>query len=237
MIGQDSVMAGSGTPGLLYDAPGFPLTITSRGSYKLTGNLRVPPGTSGVVIAVSGVTLDLNGFSIATQGLCERLDATGSVFCESGKMGDVGVKFHEGGSVVRNGRIAGFRTGVRYKQADHLADLLIEHNETGVTTEPHMGASTLIESVRVQLSQWTGIHGYNALVRNSSSSMNGHDGFWLGRSLLIDSVASRNKGAGVRSENGARLAAGRNAAWNNMQGDFVDAVSLGQNVNTVFHVH
>ncbi len=50
-----------------------PFTITNAGSYYLTGNLRVlyaPPlftSSNAIVIAASGVTLDLNGFTISSS--------------------------------------------------------------------------------------------------------------------------------------------------------------------------
>ena len=38
--------------------------INSQGSYYLTGNVSVPSGKTGILIATDGVTIDLNGFSI-----------------------------------------------------------------------------------------------------------------------------------------------------------------------------
>jgi len=54
--------AGGVTPG---DAPGYPVTIDSPGSYRLTGDLFVS-GTNVDVLEVTAdfVTIDLNGFSI-----------------------------------------------------------------------------------------------------------------------------------------------------------------------------
>src|SRR5437016_7141953 len=62
LIDQNKAMAGNVTPG---DTPGFPVTITLPGSYRLAGNLTVPDAnTSGIVIAADHVTIDLNGFAI-----------------------------------------------------------------------------------------------------------------------------------------------------------------------------
>jgi hypothetical protein len=52
------------------DEPGYPLTICKAGSYKLATDLRVPADSDGIVIQVSLVTLDLNGFSIYQNGGC-----------------------------------------------------------------------------------------------------------------------------------------------------------------------
>ncbi len=68
VIEQNRAIAGGVTPG---DEPGFPVTLSQPGSYRLAGNLTVPDAdTSAIVITASGVTLDLNGFSIAGPLLC-----------------------------------------------------------------------------------------------------------------------------------------------------------------------
>ena len=43
---------------------GYPYTITQPGSYRLSGNLAVPAGANGILIATDNVTIDLNGFAI-----------------------------------------------------------------------------------------------------------------------------------------------------------------------------
>lgn len=47
------------------DTPGFPVTISESGSYRLGSNLTLPDGdTTGIEITAGRVTVDLNGFSI-----------------------------------------------------------------------------------------------------------------------------------------------------------------------------
>lgn len=79
-IDQNKALAGSVTPG---DAPGFPITLSVPGSYKLTGNLVVPGGLDGIEITSDNVTLDLNGFRIAGSGACTRDPSTVVVYCSS----------------------------------------------------------------------------------------------------------------------------------------------------------
>lgn len=68
MIDQAKAEAGGVTAG---DAPGFPVTISQPGSYRLMGNLTVgDPAVSAVVIASPNVTLDLNGFVIKGPVTC-----------------------------------------------------------------------------------------------------------------------------------------------------------------------
>src|SRR5208283_2371136 len=66
LIDQNRALAGGITPG---DTPGFPVTISQTGSYRLTGNLTVPDvNTGGIVVTADHVTIDLNGFSIIGPG-------------------------------------------------------------------------------------------------------------------------------------------------------------------------
>src|SRR5262245_22491973 len=68
LIDQARVNAGGITPG---DAAGFPATLSRSGRYKLSGNLRVPAGMTGIGVTANDVTIDLNGFTISSD-LFER---------------------------------------------------------------------------------------------------------------------------------------------------------------------
>ncbi len=65
LIDQNRALAGGVTPG---DTPGFPVTLSQPGSYKLSGNLTVPQGTDAFFITADNVTLDLNGFVVTGSG-------------------------------------------------------------------------------------------------------------------------------------------------------------------------
>lgn len=83
-------------------AGGFPYTIASSGSYKLTSNLTVTGGASALTIGAEGVTLDLNGFAIIGSGLG----------CPAGS--DRAIRAAAPGSqiVIKNGIIRGFCFGI-----------------------------------------------------------------------------------------------------------------------------
>jgi hypothetical protein len=50
---------------------GFPYSISTSGSYRLTSNVTVPDvNTTAIVITAPGVTLDLNGFAILGPVTC-----------------------------------------------------------------------------------------------------------------------------------------------------------------------
>src|SRR5687768_10451353 len=55
LIDQNRALAGNVTPG---DAPVFPVTLSVRGSYRLSSSLIVPAETDGIVIAADGVSVD-----------------------------------------------------------------------------------------------------------------------------------------------------------------------------------
>src|SRR5882672_11227351 len=68
LIDQNRALAGNITPG---DAPGFPVTISQSGSYRLSGNLTVSDvNTSAIQITGENVSLDLNGFAILGPVVC-----------------------------------------------------------------------------------------------------------------------------------------------------------------------
>src|SRR5437588_2480577 len=68
LIDQNRALAGNVTPG---DAPGFPVTISVAGSYRLSGNLTVPDAnTTAIEVTADSVTIDLNGFSIIGPTVC-----------------------------------------------------------------------------------------------------------------------------------------------------------------------
>jgi hypothetical protein len=89
-------LAGNVTPG---DAPGFPVTITQPGSYRLSSNLTAPPAANGIEITVSNVTIDLNGFTVLGVPPPNPPFNTGIRY-----IGTPPVR----GFIVRNGSVAGF---------------------------------------------------------------------------------------------------------------------------------
>ena len=92
LITQDSALAGDITPG---DAPGFPVTLSLPGSYKLASNLTVTSGIrrNGIEIDAINITIDLNGFVISGASYN-------------------GILARHGRLVVKNGTITGNGTGI-----------------------------------------------------------------------------------------------------------------------------
>lgn len=114
-IDQAKVMAGFITPG---DTPGFPATISQPGSYRLTGNLNVPNGVSGIALAASGITLDLGGFGIFGTGAAGGAQQHG--IAETGFFSS---------SVITNGTVAGMGgDGVVVSQYARVTQLNVTGN-------------------------------------------------------------------------------------------------------------
>ena len=68
LIDQKAALAGRVTA---LDMPGFPVSISQSGSYRLAGNLNVPDASTTVIeITADNVTLDLNGFTISGPNVC-----------------------------------------------------------------------------------------------------------------------------------------------------------------------
>nr|WP_316641124.1 hypothetical protein [uncultured Roseateles sp.] len=192
-IDQAKVMAGGVTPG---DGPGFPLTLSAPGTYKLTGNLIVPGGQDGILVSVPNVTIDLNGFSIIGPGVCSRNAGTGAVTCV-GATGTKGIDANSqlGGSdsatTIMNGTVRGFIQGIGL-QSGRLERVNVMHNNGyGVTS----GGVILVERCYAHMNASTGFSLTVARVTGSVSSMNGGSGFTGQanvRNLVQDSSALDN---------------------------------------------
>lgn len=75
-INSARALAGGVTPG---DGPGYPVTLDTEGSYRLTGNLYTRAShRTAIEITADRVTLDLNGFTIACAAPGEYCAPTGS---------------------------------------------------------------------------------------------------------------------------------------------------------------
>src|SRR5207248_9135104 len=107
LINQSNALAGNVTPG---DAPGFPVTISVSGSYRLSSNLTVPDAnTTAIQITADDVTIDLNGLSIIRPTVCSGGPVT---FCSPTGSG-IGVDSLNSDITVLNGNGRGMgRKGI-----------------------------------------------------------------------------------------------------------------------------
>ncbi|MEM0983134.1 MAG: hypothetical protein AAGI17_04190 [Planctomycetota bacterium] len=137
--------------------------ITQPGSYYLEGNIQAPAGRSGIKISTSGVTLDLNGFSIT--GTSTSPNGIEFVDPSFGRF----QQFH-----IRNGHISGFTdngiSGNVRAAGGTITDITAADNgQNGIAVED----SFVIE---------------NCVARN-----NGRIGFVVNRDcILVDCIARGN---------------------------------------------
>jgi hypothetical protein len=107
-INQARALAGGITAS---DAAGFPVTLDTTGSYRLTGNLTVPDAnTDAIVVDAENVTIDLGGFAIL--GITGCSGTSGNISCSNTGAGNgitaTAAGFPDStGTVVRNGTIYG----------------------------------------------------------------------------------------------------------------------------------
>lgn len=159
-IDQNRAMAGGVTPG---DTPGFPVTISIPGSYKLTSNLVVPAGLSGIVIAASDVSLDLNGFSVTGTGTCTSA-ALGNVTCSDPAGGGiVAAGADQRRATIANGSVGGFGDCLRAAYQSRVHDIDLHDCEVGL----YVPMGSRVTRVGVGLSRYGAVV-YGAVVQDLS---------------------------------------------------------------------
>jgi hypothetical protein len=191
-IGQVCAIAGGCVPG---DAPGFPVSISTAGSYVLTSNLSVPgTGTSAIRILANDVQVDLNGFSLLGPVTCTGSGDT--ISCTGGVAGIYGVFGDASGVTVRNGIIRGFNAGV-----------ILGHN-------------CVVERVILSTNATAGILArqecrliHNVLLRNGGNGIDTDRG-----AVIYGNVAVENGGAGIRMRSSASTLRANVAASNGGSG-------------------
>ena len=157
LIDQNKALAGNVTPG---DAPGFPVTITQPGSYRLSGNLFVPDEfTTGIVISAPEVTIDLNGFGIFGPGR------------PSGDTDRVGLGITNPGNplaniAIRNGTIAGMGgSGIFLNGEGSVVIDVRSHNNAGIGI--HVGNGVSLRGNSVLFNRIGIFAGGNAVIRGN----------------------------------------------------------------------
>ncbi|MBK7952127.1 MAG: right-handed parallel beta-helix repeat-containing protein [Deltaproteobacteria bacterium] len=165
------------------DTPGFPVTITKRGSYRLTSNLDVSTTVSGIVFdpldpnVDPGATLDLGGFTVRGPVTCT---GEGSGLTCSASSGSIGVFAVYGGLDLRNGRVMGFGSyGIYTGSRSRVSDVSSEGN-----------------------AEW-GVFAFSGtVIRNSTASRNGGLGFVLDGASAEGCSATGNREWGISVSGG-----------------------------------
>jgi hypothetical protein len=168
------------------DTAGYPVTIASLGSYRLTSNLVVPDvDTDGILVQADDVAIDLAGFAIVradcvpAAAACARTFGGGiGIFAEALMLG------RYRGTTVRNGTIVGMGSfSLLLGDRANVANLALRRNSRGVFV---LRGSTVQRCV----------------VEDSGSIAAGSG------SLLTENVVSGANGSGVPAANGSGLIVG-----------------------------
>ncbi len=226
-INQTRALAGGVTPG---DAPGFPVELNARGSYRLTSNLVISVRTVDVIaINSDDVTLDLNGFTIDSS--CEPagpIIPPGCLGSGSGK----GIDADGSRNVtVRNGIVRdmdGF--GIDLSTASLVEDVKsVANGGTGI----FVGSSSI---VRNSLADRNGGHGIVVGSRSTASgnvaTLNGRNGILTGlfASHVVGNVASNNGEYGIFASGSASFGYASNVLQSNGSGPSAGGIELGPNL-------
>ncbi len=182
------------------DGPGFPVIITSAGSYRLTSNLVVPDeNTDGIKVNSDDVSIDLNNFAIIGPVTCSGNPLTCSPAGGIGSGVERASQYNYGTS-VKNGSI----TGMGYR---------------GVW----LGIHAEVTNVRVR---WNRGHGISvqsySTVSGNTAYENAGDGIWAVTSTVSGNTSGQNGNAGIYSGGGSTVS-GNTVNFN--EGDGIEAYS------------
>lgn len=188
LISQAAVNAGNITPG---DTPGFPVTLSIPGTYRLATNLTVTTAVNGIEVRANEVTIEMGGRTLAGSGV-----------------GRNGIASFNRTTTVKDGIVRGFTNdGVRsIAQFLSVAGMVITANgRNGVFAEFGLGQTpAAVAFVSVIQSRVTanaiGIEcGRNCRVENSIVSGNSGNGVDFGGygGLALGNIVSDNGGTGI----------------------------------------
>lgn len=202
-IGAAQAERGGVTPD---DAPGYPVTLSRPGHYRLSADLIVPAHADGIVITASHVTLDLNGHRVRGPVRCTHSAVRRAVTCDWRIEASPRAGIHAGAashSVIRNGSVTGFAgVGIRHGEAALLENLVVSANAgAGIVGGGAGGAAraeaSVVRHVLVQHNGGSGIVCGQPTVERSSFADNGGTGVDCRGGNFADSVSRGNGGFGV----------------------------------------
>ncbi|KNZ34148.1 MAG: hypothetical protein AD742_01705 [Methylibium sp. NZG] len=206
-IDADAAARGNVTAG---DAPGFPVTISQPGRYRLRSDLLVPPHADGIVITAPDVTLDLNGHRVHGPVRCTHSAVIRAVACNGrvDSMPRAGIHAAAASrSVIRNGSVSGFAgVGIHHGDSTLIENVEVSGNAgagiVGARADasadaPKSAPAVLLRQVLVQYNGGAGFVCDRANVERSSFADNGGNGVECQGGEFADSVSRGNGGYGV----------------------------------------
>jgi hypothetical protein len=219
-INQVKAEAGGVTAG---DTPGFPVTISEAGSYILTSDLSVSdPDITAIEETVSGIAIDLNGFSVSGPVTCSGNGP--SLICSPSGTGSgiVGLI----GATVENGAVGGFAgDGISLSYSGRVIDVRSGNNGgNGIV----VGNGSLVRESIGNRNVGSGIvTGGSCVISHSTFRTNYVDGIVAGDySNVNGGVTFYNAGVGLNAASNL-VGYSENVFGNNNGGDANPQVSGG----------
>jgi len=192
LIDQNRAIAGNVTPG---DTPGFPVTISKAGSYRLSGNLTVPDeNTDAIEIPVDNVSLDLNGFAILGPTVCSGVPLSCSP-SGNGRGVNAAGKYY----TVINGTIRGMgRFGIVTASGSSSGRVENMHVSSCNSTGILVSGGGIVSNNTANSNGGNGISVSNGTVNNNTASSNGESGISVvGSSTVSNNTSISNGGDGI----------------------------------------
>jgi len=168
------------------DTAGFPVTIATSGSYRLTSN--IADVSSAITISGDSVTLDLGGFTLDGQGRCTGTPVTS---CAGAGVSSLGITVSGDQVRIRNGIVRGYgNANIRF--ADCATGCTLEDV---MVTESAADGATVLQAGTAEL-----------LFRNVDIVRNGDEGFdQIGGGVRMTVDQSRIAGNGDIGAEGMTL--------------------------------
>ncbi|MDX1746121.1 MAG: hypothetical protein R3324_09310 [Halobacteriales archaeon] len=168
------------------DGPGFPVTVSESGSYRLTSDLDVGTTAGGISITAADVTIDLNGFEISTT---------------SGSGNGIAIDSTSHNVEIRNGTVRGFNYGVFLSPGVEIARIVdvraIGNQEYGFMTQ---GNGTLVRGCTAADNK-SGFRGFEgSLILESIAYGNTEYGMVLNGTAWGSNILSGNNGGNTNPQ-------------------------------------
>jgi hypothetical protein len=210
LIDQNKAIAGNVTPG---DAPGYPVTISQPGSYRLSGNLTVPnENTSGISVTAGNVTIDMNGFAILGPVVCSGQPLACSPFGIGIGIGNMGSNAHH--IAVRNGAVQGMGWGIALDNDGHVIE------KVRASGNRNYGIGILAGVVIHSSATSNGSEGIRVTaagtVSHNNVRFNGTNGIFVGEGMVSHNTANNNGNFGIATS--SALLSHNNASFNGAHG-------------------
>jgi hypothetical protein len=175
-LSEENAIAGGVTPG---DEPGFPVTISQPGRYRLVNSLLAPADTDGIVIKADNVTLDFGGFAL------------------QGSESATGIASYNNSVEIKDGVISGFQL---FAVDSHtvgkfwtISNMRIVSNGMGVSA----GAYARVVDSNISLNGNYGLSCQYCLVEGNVVALNHDDGIQVKAGAVLGNMIADNRGYGI----------------------------------------